>query len=125
MDEAMPTALVIDDNRLAAGIVIEMLNTMGIKAKMALGPRAALGTLETLKPDIVFVDLSMPGLSGLEVLRYIKRDPATINIPVVVVTSDDQPETAAEVQREGALELIVKPATYEALQHALQAAHLI
>jgi twitching motility two-component system response regulator PilH len=118
----MPNALVIDDNRLAADILCKMLDVLDVSAQVALGPRAALQVLGTFKPDILFLDLNMPGINGLEVLRYLKRDPAFINIPVVVVTSDDQPQTAAEARKDGALDLIVKPATIEALQVVLQQA---
>jgi CheY-like chemotaxis protein len=46
-----------------------------------------LRILREIKPDLIFLDLNMPGLSGYEVLNHIKADPATRNIPVAVVTS--------------------------------------
>ena len=90
----MTNALVIDDNRQPADILCQLLSLLDIEAIPAYGSRAAMLHLREQVPDIVFLDLSMPGVSGFEVLAYLRREPRLIHVPVFIVTSDDQPETA-------------------------------
>ncbi len=120
----MPTVLVVDDNAAMADALCSMLSVMDVKAVAAYGPRSALQMLDTVQPDAVFLDLSMPGVNGIEVLTFLKREPRLEKVPVIVVTSDDQPETHQRVKEAGALQVIVKPATFEAIEGALRAAGL-
>jgi len=121
----MTTALVIDDHRDAADTVCRMLGLLDVNAKPAYGPREAMLLLKDYTPDIVFLDINMPGVDGFEVLSYLKRFPHMQNVPIVFVTSDDQPETAGRVRKTGALLIIIKPATIESLESALKKAGLI
>lgn len=119
------TALVIDDNRSAADILCHFLALLDIQANPAYGPRPAAVALHEHTPDIIFLDLNMPGWSGHEVLAYLQRDPDTANIPVVVVTSDDQHETEVRSLQEGAFAVLVKPITIEALEEILNKLNLL
>jgi len=121
----MPTALVIDDHRPTTDSMCQMLNLLGVKARPAYGPRAALLILNEFLPDIIFLDIQMPGVDGFEVLAYLRREPRLANVPVVIVTSDDQPETASKARRTGALLTIVKPASLEGLERVLHKLKLI
>jgi CheY-like chemotaxis protein len=116
----MAYALVVDDNRATADALCSLLSVFGLQAEAAYGPRSALEMAGVRRPDVVFLDLNMPGVNGIEVLRFFKRDPALAEVPVIVVTSDDQPETREAVRRAGALDLIVKPPTAEAIESVLQ-----
>jgi CheY-like chemotaxis protein len=121
----MPRALVIDDNKEAADTVCEMLTLLDIDAQAAYGPRAAMLLLKDFRPDIVFLDVNMPGVDGFEVMSYLRRFPQMQDVPIVFVTSDDQPETAGKVRKTGALLIIIKPATVDALEMALRKAGLV
>ena len=121
----MATALVIDDNRATADSLCKMISMLGVPAKPAYGARSAILALNQEVSDIVFLDINMPGVDGFEVMAYLKRQPTLRNIPVVIVTSDDQPETAEKARRTGALNVIVKPVTVEALERTLKTARLI
>jgi CheY-like chemotaxis protein len=121
----MATALVIDDSRLAADTVCQMLSLLGIDARAAYGPREAMLIVKDFIPDIVFLDINMPGVDGFEVLSYLQRFPQMQGVPFVFVTSDDQAETGRKVRKTGALLIIIKPATLESLETALQKAGLI
>jgi CheY-like chemotaxis protein len=121
----MTTALVIDDHREAADTVCNMLSFLDVEALPAYGPRQAMLVLKDSTPDIVFLDINMPGVDGFEVMSYVRRFPHLENVPVVFVTSDDQPETAGKVRKTGALLIIVKPVTIEGLESALRKAGLI
>ncbi len=115
----MHRVLVIDDNKATADVLCNMLGMLDVEAVPAYGARSALLLLDQVKPEAVFLDLNMPGVNGLEILAFLKREPRLQKVPVIVVTSDDQPETHRRVREAGALDLIVKPATLEALEAAL------
>ena len=66
----------------------------------------------------------MPGLDGFEVLAYIKREPNLMGIPVIIVTSDDQPETAKRAIQGGAHAIIIKPVMPDLLEADLIKADL-
>jgi two-component system CheB/CheR fusion protein len=121
----MTTALVIDDSREQADALCEILAMLDVEAFPAYGPRAAMLALRKIDPDIVYLDISMPGVNGFEVLAYLRRYPKLHGVPVVIVTSDDQPETADRVSETGALLLLIKPATVESIEVSLRRAGLI
>jgi len=121
----MISALVIDDHRDAADTVCRMLELLDVTARPAYGPREAMLLLKDYSPDIVFLDINMPGVDGFEVMSYLRRFPDMQNTPIVFVTSDDQPETAGRVRKTGALLIIIKPATVDSLEGALKKAGLI
>jgi CheY-like chemotaxis protein len=118
-------ALVIDDSQDAADALCSMLLALGVQAAPAYGPRAAMLELVHLKPDIIFLDINLPGIDGFEVMAYLRRFPHLEKVPVVFVTSDDQPETARKAGRTGALLVMVKPASFEALEELLKRINMI
>ena len=122
---AKKQVLVVDDNRATADAFCSLLEVLGVEPVPAYGPRAALEMLDTVQPAVVFLDLNMPGINGIEVLGFLKREPRLANVPVVVVTSDDQPETHQRVRRAGAMEVIVKPADAEAVEAVLRRVGLL
>jgi DNA-binding NtrC family response regulator len=116
----MVSALVIDDNKQTTEALTQMLMIWDIKARTALTPSAAIKILGETIPDIVFLDLNMPGVHGFEVLSYLKREPRLSRIPVIVVTSDDQPETAQHSILNGAIAIILKPVMVDMVEDALR-----
>ncbi len=122
---AKAKVLVVDDNVSMADALCSMLSLLDVEAVPAYGPRPALEMLDRVQPAAIFLDLNMPGVNGIEVLGFLKREPRLENVPVIVVTSDDQPETHRRVRSAGALDVIVKPATLEALERVLKIAGLV
>ena len=120
----MTTALVIDDSRDQADALCEILMMLDVEAYPAYGPRAAMLALKKIDPDIVFLDINMPGVDGFEVISYLRRYPKLTGVPVVIITSDDQPETVIKVKRTGALLMLIKPATVEGIESSLLKAGL-
>lgn len=121
----MAKALVIDDHRDAADTVCQMLDLLGVEAQPAYGPREAMLRVRDFAPDIVFLDINMPGVDGFEVMSYLRRYPQTRDVPFVFITSDDQPETEHRVRKTGALLIIIKPITMEGLEKSLAKAGLL
>jgi len=114
-------ALIIDDNRTTADALGQMLNVLGFKARVAYGSGAAMTILAGgFVPKFICLDINMPGVDGIEILSYLRREPRLIPVPVFVITSDDQPETRRKVMRLGANVMIIKPATIDALEDALK-----
>ena len=117
----MSEALIIDDNRTTADALSQMLNVLGFKARLAYGSGAAMNLLASgFVPRFICLDINMPGVNGIEILAYLRREPRLMPVPVFVITSDDQPETRRKVMKLGANVIIIKPATIDALEDALR-----
>lgn len=121
----MPTALVIDDNKQMADGLAQILDLLGVQAEIAYGARTGMQKLQRKSPDVIFLDVNMPGVDGFEVMAYFRRLPQFRDIPVIIVTSDDQPETEQKARNTGVLSLIVKPVTVETIENALRIAGVL
>jgi CheY-like chemotaxis protein len=117
--------LIIDDNRQTADALKEMLDVLDLPARVAYGSSAGLSVLGSFVPRFLCLDINMPGIDGTEVLAYLKREPRLMHVPVIVITSDDQPETRQRVMRTGATAMLIKPATIDALEIAFRKAGLL
>jgi len=116
----MTTALVIDDNKQTTEALVQMLKIWDISAMPAYGPGSAMKILGDLTPKIVFLDINMPGVDGFEILAYLRREPRLAGVPVIVVTSDDQPETTQKALTGGANAVVLKPVMVGILEGALK-----
>jgi CheY-like chemotaxis protein len=121
----MSEGLIIDDNRQTADALQQMLELLEVPAKVAYGSSPALAVLGNSVPRFVCLDINMPGVDGTEVLAYIRREPRLMKVPVIVITSDDQPETRQHVLNGGAQAMVVKPATIDTLEAALKKAGIL
>jgi len=117
--------LIIDDNRSMADALKKMLGVLGLSARVAYGSSAAISVLGSFVPRFVCLDVNMPGVDGMEILAYLKREPRLMNAPVIVITSDDQPETKQRVLKGGAQAMLIKPVTVEVLESAFKKAGLL
>jgi CheY-like chemotaxis protein len=112
--------LIIDDNRNTADALRQMLEVLDLSARVAYGSSAAISVLGSFVPRFICLDINMPGVDGTEILAYLKREPRLMKVPVIVVTSDDQPETRQRVMQGGAQAMLIKPATIDALEGAMK-----
>ena len=118
----MKNALVIDDNRDTADALAEMLGILGVDARAAYGSSPAMALLADNTPSLILLDINMPGVDGLEILAYLRREPRLMRVPVIVITSDDQPETRKRVMKGGAQAMLIKPVSLMQLEDALMSA---
>jgi len=112
--------LVVDDDRVMAQYLADMLGLLGHTASVAAGPRPALRSLSLAVPDVIFLDVNMPGVDGLEVCRYLRRDPRTTSVPIIIVSATDDPAHREAAYRAGADFFIAKPAMLDDLENALK-----
>ncbi len=113
-------AFVVDDNRNTAESLAKMLSLMDIQTTVCLGPREALQRLASGVPDFMTLDVNMPGVSGLEVVKYIRRDPRIANLPVIIISSDSQTQEMAKALLAGANVFLPKPVDYDRLEAAVK-----
>jgi len=113
-------AFVIDDNRLIAKSLMQMLELLGYEAQAAYGSLAGIQALGQIVPDIILLDLHMQGVNGVEVCRYIRRDPRLAKVPVLAISSDNQETMIAGVREAGANAFLGKPIAFEALEKVLK-----
>lgn len=110
--------LIVDDEPQVAEVLAKSLAREGHRAEVAHSGEEALKLLGTAEPDALFLDVSMPGMNGLEVLAEVKR--RRPSLPVVVITGNATPEEVDEVKRLGAVDVIAKPAPLAHYQMALR-----
>ena len=111
--------LVVDDDKNMALNLGDLLRLIGHNPELAYGPRSALFKLKQALPDIVFLDVNMPGVDGLEICRYIRRDPTTSKIPIVVISANEEQAHQDLAIQAGANYYIVKPPMIEDLEKAI------
>ena len=83
--------LVIDDAAEAQSLAAAILEPAGYAVQGAMGGAQGLLLAEADRPDLVLVDLQMPGVDGYEVCRLLRRGPKTRDIPLIMVTASDDP----------------------------------
>lgn len=101
--------LVVDDNQLNLDLLNARLTMEYYEVVTAVNGRQALDLLQAEPFDIVLLDVMMPGMDGFEVCRRIKGDPATMDLPVVMVTALDQAEDRVTGLEAGADDFLTKP----------------
>ncbi|HXE56456.1 MAG TPA: sigma-54 dependent transcriptional regulator [Gemmatimonadales bacterium] len=108
------TILIVDDERTLARAIKAFLAEQGYEAEVAGDAEQALQRLESLRPDVVFTDVRLPGMDGIALLRRIREfDPA---IPVIVMTAFGSIEGAVEAMKLGAFDYLKKPVDLEELR---------
>lgn len=106
-DEQVRVLFVEDDPEFAEMYRMS-LEVQGYAVAVASDGQSGLEMIRAGRPDLVFLDMRMPGMTGLDVLRELRADPATADIPAVVLTNYDEPAMMQEAYRLGALQWMVK-----------------
>lgn len=111
--------LLVDDEQAELDAYTLLLNSMGVVNVVTVNDsREVLKTLDTMQASIVFLDLNMPKLSGMEVLKQLRvRKP---HIPVVIITANSEVETAVQCLKLGAHDYLVKPIDLKTFSSALR-----
>jgi two-component system, sensor histidine kinase and response regulator len=104
-----PLLLVVDDNPLNVEPLCDLLETMGYRVDRALNGHTALALVSERQPDLILLDIMMPGMDGIEVCRRLKSDPANAKIPIVFVTALSESEDKVRALEAGGDDFLTKP----------------
>jgi two-component system cell cycle response regulator DivK len=104
-----PLILVVDDYDDAREMYAEYLQFCGFRVAEARNGNEALDRAFTLKPDLILMDLSLPGMDGWEATRQLKADDRTRNIPVVALTGHALAGASEGAKRAGCDSFVTKP----------------
>lgn len=114
--------LCIDDDQETAGLIAEELSERGFAVTIASGGRAGLSAISTNTPDLVLSDISMPGLSGFDVLeKLVEQAPRFSNVPFIFLTALADRDTELRGRQLGADDYITKPIDFDILVAIIEA----
>ena len=109
------TILVVDDSPTERHVLVELLTRKGYQVLTAESGEEGIEKAKSEQPDLVLMDVVMPGLNGYQATRTLTRDDATKHIPVIVCTSKSQETDKIWGLRQGAQDYMVKPINPEEL----------
>lgn len=118
---AIKNVLVVDDSPTDSHLLSEMLKKNGFSVSTATSGEDAIVKAKQTKPDLILMDIVMPGMSGFEATRAITKNPETASIPVIVCSTKGQETDKAWGLRQGAKDYIVKPVTEKVLMDKIRA----
>jgi twitching motility two-component system response regulator PilH len=101
--------LIVDDSATDRQYLSDLLSKNGFKVATAQNAEEALAKAKQLRPDLVLMDIVMPGQNGFQATRTLSKDEATRQIPIIICTSKGQDTDKAWGMRQGARDYIVKP----------------
>ncbi len=114
--------IIVEDEPDTAEMLAEMMRLNGYQVCKTFGGRAAMALIAQEKPDAVLLDMMMPDVPGLEVLRFMRRNPHLSDIPVVMISGMTLPSDIKSGMDAGAYDYLVKPVDYEDLVHVVEKA---
>jgi two-component system cell cycle response regulator DivK len=106
---SQPLVLYVEDNEYNRKIVRQLLSRTSYRLREAADGESALGMVREERPDLVLMDVQLPKMSGLEVTRRLRKDPATADVPIIVVTSFALSGDDRRAMEAGASAYIAKP----------------
>jgi twitching motility two-component system response regulator PilH len=118
---AIENVLVVDDSPTDSHLLSEMLKKNGYQVTTAASGEEGIVKAKAGKPDLILMDIVMPGMSGFEATRAITRDPDTAGIPVIICSTKGQETDKAWGLRQGAKDYLVKPINEKALMEKIKA----
>lgn len=119
MTENQKTVVVVEDEPDAAELFAEMMRVSGFRVLKTYSSTPAISMIAKELPDVVILDIMMPDVSGLEVLRFMRREPQLSKIPVIVVSAKSMPSDIREGLEAGATLYLAKPVGYLDLKQAV------
>jgi two-component system, cell cycle response regulator DivK len=107
--ERKPLILLVEDMLDARELYAEYLAYDGFSVVTAINGHEAIGLARLLRPDLILMDIRLPGMDGLEATADIKSDPQLSHIPVVAITADSSNDISERARRAGCSAIIFKP----------------
>jgi CheY-like chemotaxis protein len=113
------SVLVVDDHEDNVAIVSRILLDRGYEVRIARDGPGALESVRQQRPDVILLDMMMPGMDGMQVLDHLKRNPGSGSIPVVMVTAKSEDRDVLAGYESGADYYITKPFTARQILYAV------
>lgn len=123
-DRAMALILIVDDSPTEVFQMRRLLENHGFTTESASNGAEAIRKAREIHPDLILMDIVMPGVDGFRATRTLANDPATRAIPVIMVSSKGQETDRIWGMRQGAVDYLVKPVSPAQLVEKAQAALL-
>ncbi|HVN15272.1 MAG TPA: response regulator [Anaerolineales bacterium] len=120
MTSPQRTVMIIEDEADAAELFAEMMRVSGYRVVKMFSSGPAMPAIQREKPDVVILDVMMPDISGLEVLRFMRREPSLAKIPVIVVSAKSMPTDIKNGLDAGASLYLTKPVGFLDLRQAVE-----
>jgi twitching motility two-component system response regulator PilH len=117
---AIKRIMVVDDSPTERHVLNDFLTRKGFEVIIAENGEQAIEKAKAEKPDLILMDVVMPGVNGYQATRTITREDSTRDIPVIMCTSKDLPTDRIWGMRQGALDYMVKPVNLEELLGRIQ-----
>ncbi|HKI52729.1 MAG TPA: response regulator [Anaerolineales bacterium] len=117
---AQKTVFIIEDEEDAAELFSEMMRVSGFRVLTTSKGKPAISMMTEDKPDLVLLDIMMPEISGLDILRQMQRDPNLSDIPVIVLTAKSMPADIKNGMEAGASTYLTKPVGFQELKEAVE-----
>lgn len=117
---AIKNVLIVDDSATDTHLLSEMLKKNGYSVLTATSGEDGIAKAKKDKPDLILMDIVMPGMSGFEATRAIAKNPETASIPVIVCSTKGQETDKAWGLRQGAKDYIVKPVVEKVLMEKIR-----
>ena len=117
----MALVLIVDDSPTEQHVISTALEKNGFETIVASDGEEAISIAESQLPDLILMDIVMPGMNGFQATRQLAKNPATSAIPIVMVTTKDQETDKVWGLRQGAVEYLMKPIDTAALVAAVRA----
>jgi len=105
----MALILIVDDSPTEVHLMQRALESCGYRTAVAVDGQEGVRLAREMHPDLIFMDIVMPGMNGYQATRALVRDPGTRAIPIVMVSSKGQDTDRIWGLRQGAVDYIVKP----------------
>jgi len=102
-------ALIIDDSPTIVAAIRKMLRSSGYETLEALDAEKGIEIARTQQPDLIFLDIVLPGMNGFAALRVMRKDPQTQHIPIIMISGNEQAAEQFYAQRIGADDFMKKP----------------
>src|SRR5687768_2898122 len=119
---AMPLILIVDDSPTELHVMQKALERHGFEIACADNGAEGIRKAKEMHPDLIFMDVVMPGINGFQATRTLANDPETRSIPIVMVTTKGQETDRIWGLRQGAVDYMVKPVSPAKLVEKAQAA---
>jgi len=113
--------LVVDDNEMNRDMLARRLVQRGFQVAVAEGGREALDAVAATRFDLILLDVMMPGISGLDVLRTLRESYSVADLPIIMATARDSSEDIVEALQLGANDYVTKPLDFSVVLARIQA----